>query len=361
MRYAFNIGGLALTVRTMRNIKSRRAPSGVPRGPGVRFIHSICSILFFLSFLVLPRFSHPAAASGSEDGQIIRAERRLGPFEVGERAFTVVLRLQKIEGAPDSFEETVESFSIVDDRGEEHISKAFKVDAGKGMFEETVGIGAFALESAGRKIFRPEGDGLKAQVLDEGKTVGLLLYYGYLPSAPSSGLSCQVFTLEDGRMTPRFPPLTVYGNIHDLQKGRRTEARRLFEEDTMKFGVWTGWFEVTVPVKVLDELRAVPLHRQLTFGLDAFSVVVERVPQEEETFVRLYRSPEDPAPGHIVVNKESKVEFLWAYTNISFESGGEETVISVGEMPWLKVRVDGKEGFVKDEEDLMALGLRPAG
>lgn len=55
------------------------------------------------------------------------------------------------------------------------------------------------------------------------------------------------------------------------------------------------------------------------------------------------------------------MEFLWAYTNISFESGEEEAVISVGEMPSLKVRIDGKEGFVKDEEDLMALGLRPAG
>ncbi len=298
---------------------------------------------------------------GFEPGQVIRAERKLGPFEIDKRTFTIVLRLQKIEGAPDGFEETVESFSIVDERGEEHMRKAFRVEVGDGMFEETVGIGAVTLESSGKKIFRSEPEGLKEQIIDEGKTVGLLIYYSYIPSAPSSGLSCQVLSLVDGRLIPRSKPLTVYGNINDLKEGSRPVSRRLGKDETIEFGVWTGWFEVIVPVKVLDGFRIVPLHRQLTFGLDAFSVSVERIAQDRETFVRLFRSPEDSAPAHVVMKKDSRVEFLWAYTNVLFDSGGEEIVISVGEMPWLKVKINGTEGFVKDEEDLLALGLRPAG
>jgi hypothetical protein len=149
--------------------------------------------------------------------------------------------------------------------------------------------------------------------------------------------------------------------VYDLPNGSRSGAKRLFEGETMKFGVWTGWFEVTVPVKVLEGLRAVPLHRQLTFGLDAFPVVVERAPRDEETFVRLFRSPDDSTPRHVIVKRDSNVEFLWAYTKVTFDSGLDETGISVEEMPWLEVRIDGKEGFIRDAEDLMALGLRPAG
>jgi hypothetical protein len=45
----------------------------------------------------------------------------------------------------------------------------------------------------------------------------------------------------------------------------------------------------------------------------------------------------------------------------SIESGGGECVISIDEMPLLKVRIDGKEGFVRDAEDFLALGIYPVG
>ena len=63
----------------------------------------------------------------------------------------------------------------------------------------------------------------------------------------------------------------------------------------------------------------------------------------------------------MVVKKDTKLEFLWAYAQISIRSGEEESVISIEEMPWLKIKIDGKEGFVKDAEDLLSLGIHPAG
>jgi hypothetical protein len=105
-----------------------------------------------------------------------------------------------------------------------------------------------------------------------------------------------------------------------------------------------------------------PLHHHLTYRYDAFDVRVERRPYEEETFVRLFEFPDSSSiPRHVVVKKDTKVEFLWTYANVSIKSGSAESVMSIESLPWLKVRIDGKEGYVRDEKDLLALGIMPAG
>jgi hypothetical protein len=169
-------------------------------------------------------------------------------------------------------------------------------------------------------------------------------------------------TLKGELLVPLFSPLTIYGQIYDLPHGSNPNSLKLFDDNTMKFGVWTGWFEVIIPVKVLDRLRVVPLHYYSTFGYNAFDVIVERTHTEEETFVRFFNQPEASSmPQHVVIKKDTKVEFLWAYAKISIVSGGAECAISIDEMLWLKIRIDGKEGFVRDAEDLLALGIHPAG
>lgn len=295
-------------------------------------------------------------------GKIKSHEKRMGPFKINERGFTVILKLMKYQGASKGFDETVESFSIVDKEGEVHYQKSFDVEYGNGRFAESVGICAYALDSRGRKGFLYESGKLKEFISKGHSGVGLILYYGVTPSAPSSGVSCQVFTLKGEHLVPLFAPLTVYGRIYELPHGSNPNALRLFDGNTMKFGIWTGWFEVIVPVKVLDRLRVVPLHYYSTFGYNAFDVIVERRHSEEETFVRFFNNPEvSSIPQHVIIKKDTKVKFLWGYARVSIESGGAECVISIDEMPWLKVRIDGKEGFVRDAEDLLALGIHPAG
>jgi hypothetical protein len=295
-------------------------------------------------------------------GKIKSYESRLGPFKVNEKEFTIILKLMKYQGASKDFDETVESFSIVDKEGEVHYQKSFDVVYGNGRFAESVGISAYGLDSKDRKGFLHESGRVKEIISKEHEGVGLILYYGVTPSAPSSGVSCQVFTLKGEHLIPLFSPLTVYGRIYELPHGSTPKALRLFDDNTMKFGVWTGWFEVIVPVKVLDSLKVVPLHYSSTFGYNAFDVAVERRPSEEETFVRFFNHPEvSSIPRHVIIKKDTKVEFLWAYARVSIGSGGAESVISIDETPWLKVRIDGKEGFVRDAEDLLALGIHPAG
>ena len=286
----------------------------------------------------------------------------MGPFKINDTEFTVILKLMKYQGASKGFDETVESFSIVDKEGDVHYRKSFDVEYGNGRFAESVGISAYALDSRGRKSFLYESGKLKEFISKRLVGEGLILYYGFTPSAPSSGASCQVFTLKGEHLVPLFSPLTVYGQIYELSQGSNPNALILFDGNTMKFGVWTGWFEVIVPVKVLDGLRVAPLHYNSTFGYNAFDVIVERRHSEEETFVRFFNHPEiSSIPRHVIIKKDTEVEFLWAYARVSIESGGAECVISIDEMPWLKVRIDGKEGFVRDAEDLLALGIHPAG
>ena len=327
-------------------------------------LHWTMVVWFCLFLIVLNAQDAPTKDLDREiyTGKIKSHERQLGPFKINKREFTVILKLLKYQGAPKCFDETVESFSIVDKKGEVHYQKSFNVEYGNGSFAESIGIWAYALDSVGRKVFLYESGRLK-EVISKGHAgVGLILYYGIDPSAPSSGVSCQVFALKGDHLVSLFSPLTAYGQIYELPHGSNPNARRLFDGNTMRFGVWTGWFEVIVPVKVLDRLRIVPLHHYLTYGYDAFDVRVERRHSEEETFVRFFKSPEiSSIPRHVIIKKDTKIEFLLAYARISIGSGSAQSVISTDRMPWLKVRIDGKEGYVRDAEDLLALGIQPAG
>jgi hypothetical protein len=324
------------------------------------------ALVFWFCFFLIVLNAQGASTKDSDEkthiGKIGSHEKRMGPININGREFTLILKVMKYQDASNSIDETVESFSIVDKEGKIHYQKLFDVEYGNGEFAQRLGIWAYALDGSGKKGFLNESGRLKEIIFKGQAGVGLIVYYGITPSAPSSGVSCQVFALKGEHLLPLFSPLTVYGKIYELPHGSKPNALKLFDGDTMKFGVWTGWFEVIVPVKVLDKLRVVPLHYYSTFGYNAFDVVVERRYSEEESFVRFFNHPEvSSTPKHVIIKKDTKVEFLWAYARASIKSGDAECVISIDEMPWLRVRIDGKEGFVRDAEDLLALGIHPAG
>jgi len=49
----------------------------------------------------------------------------------------------------------------------------------------------------------------------------------------------QVFALKGEYLIALFLPLTVYRQIYELPHGSNPNARRLFDGNTMRFGVWT--------------------------------------------------------------------------------------------------------------------------
>lgn len=264
-------------------------------------------------------------------------ERTIGPFKVDNKYFTILLKLKKILDTGVTFHETVEAFEIKDEEGNIHYQKAFDVIIDENGFRQSVSVEGMALEGKYGK--------------------GLILYYGIDPSAPSSGVSCQIFTLKGERLVPLSLPLTVYGKIYDLKRSSNNFLM-LFDGDLMKFGVWTGNYRIVVPILV--DWRRLTV-RPFPHDLGDFQVEAEREPVEGETFVRLFRVRDlSTAPRHVVIRKTSKVEFLFASTKILLTTSDNHLIISA-EDPWLRVRIDGNEGWVKEAGDLNALGLPDAG
>lgn len=171
-------------------------------------------------------------------GRIQRHEKRMGPFNIKEKDFSVILKVLKYQGSSVGFDETIESFSIVDQEGKVHFEKSFPIEYDNERFTENWRVGANVLDDRGLKSFRVDSGVLKKTPPKDRPGAGLVLYYGFVPSAPSSGESCQVFALKGEDLVSLFKPLTCYGEIYTLEPGSKPNARRLFENNTMRFGVW---------------------------------------------------------------------------------------------------------------------------
>jgi hypothetical protein len=94
-------------------------------------------------------------------------------------------------------------------------------------------------------------------------------------------------------------------------------------------------------------------------------VEAERVPSDQDlTFVRLFAESNEGmgVPRHVVVRKDFKVEILAAKIKLSWDDSREVIFFGVdGGDPWLKVRIDGREGWIHTQEDFGALGVPQAG
>jgi len=62
-----------------------------------------------------------------------------------------------------------------------------------------------------------------------------------------------------------------------------------------------------------------------------------------------------------VLRKDSRVEILEGSGEQVWEEGSEQIGLGVGEDLWLKVRLDGKEGWIHTQEDFNATGSPQAG
>jgi len=214
-----------------------------------------------------------------------------------------------------------------------------------------------------------------AQLLKGGFATGLLIGVACWPSAPSSGEVWELFGLLNGKLRRFGKPFTTDGAFLGLipnppqKRGKAT----LFLPDVMHFRVWTGNFHVTVPVRVdWMQGRLMPGQRcfeQTGNGLRESGcevpVEVERVLGDQDlTFVRLFAeaTADMGVPRHVVVRKDSRVEILGAKIKLSWDASHEVIFFGVDDQdPWLKVSIDGQEGWIHTQEDFDAVGVPQAG
>ncbi len=305
--------------------------------------------------------STPQATAALED-----FDQRLGPFDLQGRPFTVVLHMKRVAGAARSveadFRETVAAMAIEDSAGAIHYRKTFPYEVAGDRFAETTAV--------------------SAQLLEGTQGRGLLVTYATLPSAPLSGASWQVFGLfagprgapANGKLVAFGKPVVAEGQLLDEkpeQELLRTSEEPGLQGDVLRVRVWTGNVFVIVPLRILWAQntvrlawRCVKMTRSGPRPLCELKVEAQRVPAGDEmTFVRLHPDTDEDAgiATHVVVTKDSKVAFLAAETEVVWKEDTDSVGLGVSEDVWLKVRIDGKAGWIHTQEDFHAIGLPQAG
>ena len=313
--------------------------------------------LAVLLLLALASAGRPADLLADSTPLLQDVEERHGPFRIGGRDFVVVLHLKRlipVVAAPSS-EAALAALEIRDASGGTVHRETFSYTVERGAFSDSCAASVRAVNGG----FAP----------------GLLIGVGCSPSAPDSGEVWELFGLIDGRLTRLGKPFTTNGEFLGIvpHPPQRVGAATLFRPDVLQFRVWTGNFRVTVPVRV-DWMQG-----RLGPGLRCFEqtgrglresgcevpVEAERVPGEEDlTFVRLFAEATEGmgVPRHVVIRKDSRVEILAARIKLAWDESREVIVFGADDQdPWLKVRIDGREGWIHTQEDFTAVGVPQAG
>jgi hypothetical protein len=209
-----------------------------------------------------------------------------------------------------------------------------------------------------------ETTSVQAEVLRGKGGSGLLLTYTVAPSTPLGGRSWQVLGMVEGKLVPFSPPVTPEGELLGQSSGPEVSASwdEALRVDVLNFRVWTGNFSVLVPLEVNWDLGYMrPAYRWV--AKCRMLVQAQRKPTEGEASVRLFRESEENtgAPMQLAVRKDTAVELLWAEGRIAWEESEDGVRLGVLEDIWLKVRIDGKEGYIHSTEDFDAIGLPEAG
>ena len=304
-------------------------------------------IIFLIFFAVYPYgYGQEGIVQDREDAQqeVERYQKKFGPFQVEDKTFTVVcdaIKLIKLN------EESVESYTIVDEDGTVHHTRKYTVDIAEYGFTDGHDVTAFVLESSRR--------------------TGLVIDHWFWPSAPGTGQERQVFVLRDGRLIPLCRPFAVYGSIEPLAPGSSKNTRRLLDGDTMILQAHAYYFAVKIPLEIRLSGKAgeepegiVPRPVETTEeGYAVLETITDPRPIEGDHTISLYEAISNKSATTVAVSKNLKVLFGPAFGTIHLKEY-EDVIYVEPEIFRLKVNIDGRDGFV-EERDYSALGLRASG
>ena len=296
-----------------------------------------------------------AAATSVVAQELEDVEELQGPFTLAGQSFTVVLHYKRLPGRTDPDSQALASLEIRNATGGIQHQESFPHAVENGAFPETCSADVRLLSGTNGK--------------------GLLIDSGCLPSAPLSGGPWQIFGVVGTKLVPFGKPLVTEGELGEFVPGAVNHLGKLTEflPDMLKIRVWTGYFFVSVPVRVDWPQGKLVLGQHCMyqtghgFAEEGCEMPAEEVHlgsrEQEMTFVRMFHESNERMgpPAHVVVKKESKVEVVAGKVLITWEEGPEAVGLSVAEDLWVKVRIDGKEGWIHTPEDLNAIGLFASG
>ena len=271
-------------------------------------------------------------------------QRRLGPFPVDGRNYSIVLHESpRKAGSTEETGNTVTLMEILDSRGDVQYSRSFS-SAENDAFSDAWSV--------------------SAQLYSGATGSGLLVTYQLdsEPSAPTpeEDVWWQLFGVVAGKLVPFSGPVSTQGSLLTKSKS-----------DVLEFKVWAHHFRLIFPVTV--NWSTGKLSPAAQCDACEYKVHPEDLSARQDlTFVELCASPQSDckAPQRILVKKDSAIDFLAARADVHWSEGStaapspgssdsmsDQGEISVGDDVWLKIRIDGKEGWLHHDEDFLALSF----
>ncbi len=312
--------------------------------------------------------SSAAPATGPSAGVAVKlvAADSSQSFTVAEHTFRLLKHVQRMEREPGkTAEETVEWWELRNSKDQVVYREEYPVNVVNGAFDFSVAVSASSFKT-------PEGAGIVVERSEE-------------PSDPLSGGSVQVFGFKYGRdkygvdesLFQSFgPAIWVEGDYlgigQDDLRPTPTLPRvvtMMTMNDILRFKVWIGNFYVMYPVRInWITGRLEPARRCIETTSKgrtercSYPVEVDAHRGGEATFVRLFPEADDGfTPKHLVLQPETKIEFLEARLQIDWAGDAKAINFGVNGDTWLKVRIGGQEGWIHSEEDFEAVGIPQAG
>jgi hypothetical protein len=279
-------------------------------------------------------------------------ENRGDPFQIDGQRYVVLSRFKRIKGKTSGETQAITSLEIHDSSGVTAFSEQFSYEFEKGDFTELCSASTELLSGSIKKW--------------------IFISSECLPDAPLSGGPWEILGVANGRLVRWGKPIHTQGKFIRFVPGQvsKVGSATSFGNDGLEFKVWTGNFFVTIPVRIdLTEpkIELTRCYTQTGHGLGEGScevhVEAQRNPNSVDTFVRLFSEPTENSatPTHVIVRKDSKVDFISAGVRFLFNDSGESINLGVGDDIWLKIRIDGKVGWIHTQEDLAAIGLPQSG
>jgi len=349
------------SAQAVTGVATQPAPQKAQTSAAAQTAPAIASSPLALSASPSPPVAVPKSDAPAPPPKLVVSDRSQSLI-VAQQTFHLLTHVQSIEGITD---ETVEWWELRD--AKEHVvyRESYPVAFENGMFESSVGISANSFTTK-------QGS-------------GILVHGMELPSAPDSGGWVQVFGFKYGRdkyaaderlFGPFGPPIFIDGEFLDIgtDSFRPTPtsfggATATVMHDVLKFRVWTGNFNIVYPVlinwitgKLQPAWRCIETTSKGQVERCSYPITVEAHRDKQPTFVRLFPEADDGfTPKHVIVQPQSKIEYLEARTPVAWNEDAKAISFSVNEDVWIKVRIDGLEGWIHSQEDFEAVGLPQAG
>jgi hypothetical protein len=298
-------------------------------------------MLAYLAVLALCFLVLVPAVARQDDAPLpapTRYARTLGPFPIEGHEFTVRLGVicykesQHAGECTEDDEETVSSVRILDEKGKRCFSKSYP-------------------ERLVHHLGRHQVD---AMLLEGREHQALELTYEDLSSPPRTGESIQLFGVLNGVLKPLDrEPLEFRGGLADLPAGQWKNSKHLLENDTLQIYTLTTYFYIVTPVRV--NWKDFRLEQKDSGEFDVADQPPYQMRQkvEVERFIQMYPSPDSKTtPVGVNITPQSSVQLLKA----RFKGAPPEEHDRASDT-WLKIRIDGQEGWILGVDDYTSLGL----